>query len=775
MILTKRLSLQSMASRTNKLQSHSFTKNIQLSYNYPNHRRRTSSFFFSTKSQILQREKRSSHDMNDQYEGYKLNVRQKKALKLVNDQTSTTTTTTNENSNNEVDIEKVSDISQALKVLKEQAEIQDIESYENNPQPWYNLLTLPSRALWRSSPKSPPTYITETQMDIMKRSERTSKQLRRTIENIVHNQTVLSEKRERERRDLVNNGGRSSGGGDGNMRDSDTSLNTKARKAAENRIKPVYYKPEQTVSSLKYRLVPNYQVTKRILREVQGLIGRENFQPKKVLDVGIGVGSSSAALLDHSFERFMRENVVKDDDENDDDELDLGMQPSYSYDGVEWVHGIDPSTSMRDGAKIVLESVIEGQQKEILEAENDGTLSRIPTKPRITFGEALSSTPHRDISQSRGTYDLALCSYTLCEIPSVIASLSLGAMIFEKLSPNGIAIFIEPGTPDGFNSLRSIRSMLLDCCPPISDNGDVDDENEVGDEECHVIAPCTHNGTCPMIRHKRNFKKKKSQKVEMDEAVNVEGEEDNSNMDEIDEDLWSEEEIGAIDEIDDDDINHGWDEEDDDEFDSIESSSLSTETNAFDSAFCSFIHGLPGGEGGKRGEKFSYLVVQKRITGEFQFNVAETDPFRDVNIIDMLQSSIDAGGVNAPKRGSKIVHERSRDEDKLQEILEDASDIERQYLHSEEDLLGLELVKGKYNSWGRIVRAPIKKKGHVIVDYCTASHDVDDIDDDDDHNQNQPRGKIIRRTVTKGQSERAAPGMYMASRKSRWGGLWPNV
>ncbi len=723
--------------------------------------------FFSTTAIINNKRANSEEESG----GYNLTVRQRKALKLVNDQynqpNDINNNNNNSNSDESFDVSKLSDISQALKVLKEQAEIQEMEAYENNPQPWFNLLTFPSRALWRSSPQLPPTYLTDVQMDIMKRSERTSKQLRRTIENIVLNQMALSEKRERERRDMVN--------GKRGERSSDTPLSTNNKKSKKGKIKPVYYNPEQTVSSLKYRLVPNYHITKRILREVQGLIGRENFQPKKVLDVGIGVGSSSAALLDHFFERFMRENLIYDDDNNEDG-LDMGMKPSYSYDGVEWIHGIDPSTSMRDGANILLKSVMEGQQEELLQAQADKKVSRSPSKPRITLGETLSSAQDRNISKLRGTYDLALCSYTLCEIPSVPASLSMVAMIWEKLSPNGIAIFVEPGTPDGFNSLRSVRSMLLDCCPPTSKEGDPGESVE-GDEECHVIAPCTHNGTCPMIRHQQNFRKKTMEGL-INEATEIDDDIIETEIDSDDD--WADQDINVPeDQSSDGDDEDDWDEDIIDfssgsqmnSFDASESVRSSLETDAFDSAFCSFVHGLPGGEGGKRGEKFSYLVVQKRITDEYQEKVNEGDPFQDVDLVELLNASIEAGGVGSRKRGPKISSGRAKDEDKFEEVLDEAVDIERQYLYSEEDLLGLELVKGKYNSWGRIIRAPIKKKGHVIVDYCTSSRGDAVLDDEN----NEDKGRIVRRTITRSQSDRAAPGMYMASRKSRWGGLWPDI
>ena len=44
---------------------------------------------------------------------------------------------------------------------------------------------------------------------------------------------------------------------------------------------------------------------------------------------------------------------------------------------------------------------------------------------------------------------------------------------------------------------RSVRNMLLDCCPPFDTEQTKEEEGYYrieGGEECHVIAPCSHNG-----------------------------------------------------------------------------------------------------------------------------------------------------------------------------------------------------------------------------------------------------------------------------------------
>jgi len=57
--------------------------------------------------------------------------------------------------------------------------------------------------------------------------------------------------------------------------------------------------------------------------------------------------------------------------------------------------------------------------------------------------------------------------------------------------------------------------------------------------------------------------------------------------------------------------------------------------------------------------------------------------------------------------------------------------------------------------WARIVRPPLKRSKHVILDVCT------------------PQGTLERRVPSKGKLK-PWPGAYRAARKSGWGGVWPN-
>jgi ribosomal protein RSM22 (predicted rRNA methylase) len=650
-------------------------------------------------------------------------------------------------------------LSLKLEELKRDSMIQDIEQQERNPQPWHNLLVYSSRALWRSSPNPPPPYLLDAQSNIIKASERTTKQLKRTYERIVSNHISLSELRERERRRMVN----------GPRHAPSPSKNSTT--------KPVYYNPEQSVCSLKYRLVPNYSIVRRVLAETQSLLGKESFRPKRVIDVGIGAGSASAAALEFF-----------GDGSGDND----SAGKNGGYNGIEWIHGIDPSQSMRDASNMVLSSIIEGQgqgqQQQQQQQRQHSNNQR--TKTRLTFGDSILSSSHRNSSSSSssdvrsgGSFDLGLCAYTLHEVPSVAACLSLAAILWEKLRPNGVAVFIEPGTPDGFNALRSVRNMLLDVCPPDRSGGrDGAMEKSSQEEECHVIAPCTHNGTCPMVRHQKNFFRNMMDKERMNQddiILDDEVEEDDDYVDDDDNDGDDDGEL--VEDMDDDDDELDF--MDQDELESMDDDdelsegvngediivkgeeepnlrqSLASETDVFNTAFCSFVHGMPGKSSfHKQGEKFSYLVVQKRISSsdEPTNSYDDNNPFKDINIVDLLNEALD--------ERTNMKNTNTTDNQKL--LLQRAIAMEEQFVNSDIDKLGLELVRGENRkSFGRIIRSPIKKRGHVIIDYCASTTD---------HDGHQV-GRIVRSKVSRAKSSRYAPGMYSSSRKARWGGFWPDL
>ena len=86
---------------------------------------------------------------------------------------------------------------------------------------------------------------------------------------------------------------------------------------------------------------------------------------------------------------------------------------------------------------------------------------------------------HADIRQADPTlpYDLVIASYVLGEIPPE-AHADLVSLLWSMTS--GILLIVEPGTPERFGFLRNVRSLLT------------------GRAESHLLAPCPHEGVCPM-------------------------------------------------------------------------------------------------------------------------------------------------------------------------------------------------------------------------------------------------------------------------------------
>lgn len=631
---------------------------------------------------------------------------------------------------------------------------------KTKPRPWINLLTYPGKARWRVTSKYPDQLVQERSA-MLHETHRTGRQLKRAFRNILEQQQKLAKMRERGR--ILETTGKQG-------------RPQKKKGATEAVQEAISYGPEQTFVSINHRLLPNFAVTRRVLKEVTALLGgAANFKPKRVIDFGCGCGSASAAAM----------SVFQNMDDN-------------SSCALNWIHGIEPSRSQREAAERVLTAMKKTDEeiaKDVassggyLEGSGDsppsygeGSKMSISSRlPRVTMGESIAAETSSNATE--GNFDLALFCYTAQELPHVSSSLAAAAILWEKLAVGGVLVMIEPGTPDGFNSVRAVREMLLDCCPPNSNAG----EDKL-DIECHVIAPCTHNGRCPMdpmSRHRETLIVDDDQKLgDVEKNVDAETEaRKRLNLD--DEDfLLAESATDEWLEIDDDDSDESGDGASDDnpyaswgegekawfarEFETLigegkifedhswQPKALGSTTvdaksrrkgahtedvHIFDDAFCGFTHMLPVGD--RKGEKFSYVVMQKKRGGIDAENDSTKglSPLSQTNIVHLLSESIRSNGKG--------------------DFIQQAAKYESDFFSSEGDPLGLEFVQGSNrNSWGRLMRAPIKRKGHIIVDFCSSG---------------EKDGKIVRHRVGKAKSERIAPGMYTAARKARWGGLWPDL
>lgn len=568
----------------------------------------------------------------------------------------TTTTTARQTHNNNITLSSSSSSSPALGRSYDSEEDEETEER----QPWKTLLELSARAPWRVTDAEALPVVPQ----LHKR-----KHLQQVYQDrVVNVHKNLVKQREAERRRLLRNDP---------AKKSDTPL--------------VMYGREETWASLYFRFQPNWAVVSRVLQETQALLKRSNhhhqgdsWKPQRIIDFGMGCGSASAAALD------VFSNTSKD------------SGTATATTDIQWIHGIDPSQTMRKCAQEIFQEKLE----------------RHNLPPRLTFSSYLSSSTtaaangdeDSSLSSEVASFDLALCAYGLTELPYGSAALSAITLLWEKLNDHGVLVVIEPGTPDGFATIRMVRNFLLAAA------------QEDTEDDFRILAPCTHHGPCPLERLPPHSRPNNWRKTQQDvEQVN---DDDDDGIDDRDHD-----------EQDDDEEREDYEDGDDDE-----------KQPEVSRGYCSFVHSLPAQRGKSKSEKFSYLVVQKRSKTSYNNNKMETTkPLTQLLKESLVNSQISVeGDYQDAMLACEALDRRARV-------------LEEDYLsQDEEDALGLELVREERSSFSRIVRAPKKKKGHVFIEGCAAP------------------GRIVRYKVSKSSSI-AAPGLYAAARKSRWGGFWPHV
>lgn len=620
------------------------------------------------------------------------------------------------------------------------------DSWDTTNEPWKVLLSIPARAGWRATLDPQKSTMKKTIDAVLGETSYTTteKSASKSLGKIIHNMKAIAKGREKDRRRLA---------GIFNSQEKRSLDAGKQLAAGGGGSKPVLYGPLETVANVKFRALPNFVVARRVLDEAFSLVGRHGkgaFRPKRVMDFGIGCGSASAAALE----------VFGDDSP------------------IEWIHGVDASKTMRQAAERMLKAFVDesnaskaspespttdsDEESPTTDSDEEASItsssgaaataaqpaapqpstSTTPWAPRITLSAHLSSDPTMNAeeltsSMTRSVFDLCLFSYTATEIRQPSAILAAAALLWEKLKPGGLLVVIEPGTPDGSANVRSIRTMLLDCCPPNQQKKDqntaaTDAETSgaataVPEEECHIIAPCTHNGNCPFARNDPTFKP--PEYIEIDwPSTDSSGEKDEAEVDGGDGDNSSL--LTAVDGTDHDSTNkhtEGAHQSVKSQSDEKKESRLLREAERF----CSFVQTFPA----NHEEKFSYLVAQKRLSGTEYVHAAEE--FDDVNISDMIVKQI---GLD-------------EDDPNKHRLNQEASDLAARCETMSHDHLGLELVRGQVQSFSRIIRAPRKRGRQVIIGAC------------------QEAG-LVQVVIPKSRSK-LVPGIYEAARKCRWGGFWP--
>jgi ribosomal protein RSM22 (predicted rRNA methylase) len=80
-----------------------------------------------------------------------------------------------------------------------------------------------------------------------------------------------------------------------------------------------------------------------------------------------------------------------------------------------------------------------------------------------------------------GAHDLVIASFALGDLPSADARANLVRALWQQT--RDVLVLIDRGNPEGFQRIAQARAQLLEAEPA---------------HALHVVAPCSHDGACPM-------------------------------------------------------------------------------------------------------------------------------------------------------------------------------------------------------------------------------------------------------------------------------------
>jgi ribosomal protein RSM22 (predicted rRNA methylase) len=393
---------------------------------------------------------------------------------------------------------------------------------------------------------------------------------------------------------------------------------------------------------------------------------------------------------------------------------------------------VDASPSMMSFARRVAKSAADESDLREL-GEGMGFLSRPSGRPLPEphpWGEsgAVKTVASLRAMHSKAAFDLVVAAYALGELDAPGGTGGTGegaetaarrprdenqirrradetvAQLWSRVAPGGALVLVEPGTPNGSRLIRRARQRVLDSERDTAARLVTSDD----DVDAHVVAPCQHDRACPMdgLPTWCHF----SQRVQRSEM--------HRQM-------------------------------------------------------------LPRGRGAQhQDERFSYVILRRLSRARArQEDVARAEKVASGKWLDVLppeEEEDEEANMSAEEIAERRAIEKrmgfSRDTDDVVaatsredestvdaiEADEDGDDAEEDEDAVPENPLADAVALASAHEWGRMVRPPIKRSGHVIVDLCDAD------------------GKLSRQIIAKSNAWEGGVGKsgYKAARKSKWGDLW---
>lgn len=518
--------------------------------------------------------------------------------------------------------------------------------------------------------------------------------------------------------------------------------------STETSGKAPIYSPAETAAYAAARLPATYAVLFKVMSELQ--IRLPDFRPQKMLDFGAGPGTAIWAA-----------------------------SAVWGGDALKPVHAVEKS----------LEMMALGYQCQGALREAD------PSVPSVQWS--------RKLSRSVQGHSFVVASYVLAELRTPAERRKTVEALWARTT--GVLLLVEPGTPVGSANIREARTQILatvKSTEPLTEGtltGETDQAAErigIGtgcaarQAGAHVVAPCPHDGGCPMDgtdswchfaqRFRRTVAQKRSKTLEGGqkprdyqderfsyvalrrgprpaavgthitkgsaaaamEAANVtmpvdaaglastgSDEEEISEAEEEPMEPPSEEALALI-------MQSIRDENSDDDEDSDE--------EATDRA--AFLEEVAKHSMQSRAPPVPAIAVPSAVT----------DTPNSAQTTDIVQGGGDPPQIvtfisdTAAFTGGQSVEESDEEE-------EEENDGEPPPLSPRD----IEAAVAASGSWSRVIRPPRKKRGHVVLDLCSA---------------NGPGGKgppqLQKQFLSKGSIRDAA--LYRVLRKLRWGDLWPH-
>lgn len=288
-------------------------------------------------------------------------------------------------------------------------------------------------------------------------------------------------------------------------------------------------------------------------------------------------------------------------------------------------------------------------------------------------------------------FDLAIASYTLTELVSDPARCAAVQMLYELLDVNGCLVIIDTGNPIGSHTVRAARKFLLD---HINDKSN----NNIDRSKRPKFVANDSTGSSETIIEPLHMLLPQPNGYE------------NATL----------------------------------KVYTVAPCTHDKECPLGKGIWCSFSQKVYSSMIRKDNEeKFSYVIIRK-IADNSTVTRASDNPDIWLNGVDSLPLPPNSTVTKYPTPINILQQfmDKSNDSNKLVEKLVDEIDW---------DEYSPPLIR---NEWSRVLRSPLKHKGHVTVDICT------------------PQGTVDKATVSKAIIGHI-PSLYTAIRKVTWGGLFP--